>query len=100
MASLTLLFTESGKSCMNKYSRREWLNDAMSEATGSVAAFDGVTKRAWDGEDRPSTFLEIADCNDKVTLHPIINDGPDAFIRKLRLLAEVVTEFADYLEKK
>lgn len=81
------------------YSVREWLNPLSSEATGSVVAFDGMVQRRQDTEPHRFTFLEVADCNGKVNLHKMPMDGSEAFVEKMRLLAKVVTEFADYLEK-
>jgi hypothetical protein len=82
----------------NNYSRREWLNPTESEATGSVVAFDGFTRRRNSEDLQRTTFLEVSDCAGKVSLHRLSPDGTQAFIRKMRLLAEVVTEFADCLE--
>tara|TARA_R110000824_G_scaffold526_4_gene3344 strand:+ start:5420 stop:5719 length:300 start_codon:yes stop_codon:yes gene_type:complete len=93
-------FKESNESLSGpSYSVREWLNPISSESTGSVVAWDGMVQRRWDKEPHRFTCLEVADCSKTVVLHEAPMDGRDAFIAKMRLLAKVVTEFADHLEK-
>lgn len=79
------------------YCRRVWLNGEDSEATGSVVAFDGVVER-WRDRIEPATFLEVADCSGKVSLHRMPSDDMAEFVAKLRLLASVAEDFADFLE--
>jgi len=83
---------------MDKYVKRVWLNPDDCEATGSVVAFHGETER-YKGRKDVSTFLEIADCGGKISLHKGHSDNMSEFINKLRLLASTATEFSDYLEK-
>lgn len=75
------------------YKAERWLNPKDSHATGSVVAFDGMVEKR--GHHEHMSFLEIADCSSKVSLH-----GRDRleFARKLRLLELTISEFADYLE--
>jgi len=79
------------------YNKRFWLNNEDSEATGSVVAFEGIVER-WKDRIELATFLEIADCNNKIVLHQLPSDNREEFIQKMRLLSKVVTEFADFLD--
>jgi hypothetical protein len=82
---------------MSRYTDRVWLNPKDHEATGSVVAFHGETERH-KGRKEVHSFLEVADCNGKVSLHKAYNDSMQDFVDKLRLLARVISRFADYLE--
>lgn len=81
----------------NTYTKRVWLNSNNSASTGSVVAFHGKTTYG-DSDERLSTFLEVADCHCKISLHKIKADQMSDFIRKMRLLAETANNFADFLE--
>jgi len=80
-----------------KYNVRRWLNGPESEATGSVVAFHGEVERV-PGRKQVVSTLEVADCQGKICLHIMPNERMQKFIKKLRLLAKVVTTFADWLE--
>lgn len=81
-----------------RYLERVWLNEPDCEATGSVVAFDGTVER--NGRVSSVSFLEIADCQGKVSLHSVTGEDGKRFIRKMRLLATIANNFADALESK
>lgn len=84
---------------MSTYNKRTWLNKETSDSTGSVVAFDGrITD--YKGKDYQSTFLEIADCNNKIRLHITSDDTVQDFIDKLTLLKTNIEEFIDHLITK
>lgn len=81
-----------------KYSKRTWLNPNESSSTGSVVAFDGEYE--YEGKIYDSTFLEIADCKRKVSLHLGSEDTPEQFIEKMKLLRSEIDLFIHHLEKQ
>ena len=81
---------------MSTYNKRTWLNKETSDSTGSVVAFDGMITD-YKGKDYQSTFLEIADCDNKIRLHITSDDTVQDFIDKLTLLKTNIEEFIDYL---
>jgi hypothetical protein len=83
---------------MGMYSKRVWLNKDGSPSTGSVVAFYGET--TWRKEKDVSTFLEVADCHDKIRLHRTHDDSMEDFVKKLRLLATTANDFATFLESE
>lgn len=82
-----------------RYNKRQWLNGLESESTGSVVAFHGEVERH-PGKKQRVSLLEIADCQGKICLHDKSCEKPQKFIKKLRLLAKVANDFADFLEKQ
>ncbi len=82
------------------YQKRIWLNDDSSSFTGSVVAYHGRSE--WgDKKSANITFFEVADCHNKIRLHNTDRDKKDKdFIIKLRKLANVANDFADFLEDK
>jgi len=78
------------------YNKRTWLNKKSSSSTGSVVAFCGDTK--YKDEIKESTFIEIADCFGKITLHQTDNDTRGDFIHKMKTLKKEINEFIKYLE--
>jgi molybdopterin synthase catalytic subunit len=81
------------------YCQREWLNDDESASTGSVVAFDGMVKHRYDDRKKVRHFfLEIADCHNKVRLHSSNIQTSRDFIKKLKLLRQVVDDFIVHME--
>lgn len=79
----------------NSYCKRVWLNSETKASTGSVVAFYGET--TWGKETEVTTFLEVADCHEKIRLHRAYCDTKEEFITKLDLLEQTIREFKDYL---
>lgn len=79
------------------YNKRTWLNSSQSDSTGSIVAFDGEV--TYKGDNVPSRFLEISDCQTKVRLHQTWGDSKDDFIFKMRLLKSEIELFISHLEK-
>ena len=78
------------------YSKRVWLNPDDSPSTGSVVAFYGAPN--WKDDDGDFAFLEVSSCHRKVRLHKTNKDTLQEFADKMRKLAEVANNFADFLE--
>ena len=87
---------------MKTYSRREWLNPDNVPADSSITAFHGDNYYC-DTEvnviENPETILRIKDCYKAVKFSPI-NGNMKEFVAKVRLIAEVCNEFADFIEKE
>ena len=79
------------------YNKRTWLNPQISDSTGSVVTFDGLVKDA-EGKLYPQTFIEIADCRNKIRLHKNPEDSMQDFTNKLSVLKADIEEFINYLE--
>jgi hypothetical protein len=84
---------------MDTYNKRTWLNKETSDLTGSVVAFDGRLID-YKGNDYQSTFLEIADCKNKIRLHITSDDTVTDFIDKLELLKSEIESFINRLKSK
>lgn len=82
---------------MGLYNKRTWLNSENSDSTGSVVAFNGRLID-FDGKEYNSTFLEIADCRNKIRLHITSDDTKEDFITKLKLLNNEINLFINHLE--
>ena len=84
---------------MENYSVRKWLNEEGSSSTGSVVAFKG--KANWGFKDEPAStsFLEVADCTQKVRLHQSRYDSNKDFLNKMIKLKVVLDDFIEHLEK-
>lgn len=86
-----------------RYVRREFLNEASSPNTATVVGYYGLCEYDDDG-DHEYAFLEVADCHRKIRLHYSWSRHDDAhlskeaFVAKLRLLAEVCNEMADFID--
>lgn len=78
------------------YSKRKWLNKAGSPSTGSAVAYYGPMP--WGKKKEPYLYFEVSDCHNSVRLHQTENEPRNAFIRKMRKLAKMANEFADFLE--
>ena len=83
----------------SKYSSRVWLNSLNSDSTGSVVAFDGEVTDLDTGKKYPQTFLEIADCRQKVRLHITSDDTKEMFIQKMNILKDEIELFINHLKK-
>lgn len=81
------------------YNSRIWLNPITSDSTGSVVAFDGEVTDLDTGKKYPQTFLEIADCRNKVRLHLTSDDTKELFIEKMKQLNYEINLFINHLEK-
>ena len=83
------------------YHRREWLNREGIYATSTITAFHGMS--AFLGEDNKRTDFEdkklsIHDCQNSIRLHQMADESDSEYIAKIRKVATVCFEFADYLE--
>lgn len=78
------------------YNRRTWLNPIESDNTGSIVTFDG--KVTYDNKQEDSTFIEIADCRNKIRLHLTTDDTKEDFIKKMKLLRNEIELFIKHLE--
>ena len=78
------------------YSKRKWLNKSNSPSTGSAVAFHGQTP--WGKKGQKFTFFEVSDCHNSVRLHQTEIESKEDFIRKMRKLAKMADNFADFLE--
>ena len=82
------------------YKTQTWLNPIDSPSTGSIVCYDGEFKTD-EGKLEPWSFLEIADCHQKVRLHSYRGDtDPDAFLKKLKFIYSDLGKFINYLENK
>ncbi|PKQ69375.1 hypothetical protein BZG01_00105 [Labilibaculum manganireducens] len=81
------------------YNSRTWLNPTNSDSTGSVVAFDGEVTDLDTGKKYPQTFLELADCRNKVRLHLTSDDTKELFIEKMKQLNYEINLFINHLEK-
>lgn len=72
-----------------------WLNRNDSPSTGSIVCYDGVVEYT-EGE-YPTTFVEFADCQQKVRLHRTHTDTPEEFIEKVDKIIKTLTDFRMHL---
>lgn len=84
---------------MKKYIKKVWLNRASSPSTGSVVVFNGPIKWRSDREESKDSFIEIADCHNKVRLHRVYEDSEIDWIKKMKKLNLVLSNYIDHLEK-
>ena len=88
---------------MESYHKREWLNPEGFFATSQITAFHGNRPYKEDSssdlKDNVMTELIISDCHNTIYIHRAACETSDMYIEKLRLIARVCSEFADYLEK-
>lgn len=77
------------------YKRSTWLNSDNSRSTGSMVCFDGKTEFS-DGVGRDS-FIEFADCHNKVRLHKTDDDSVTEFILKLTTMRNEIDTFIHHL---
>lgn len=82
---------------MQDYSKRCWLNEDGHSSTGSVVAFHGDSPWDRDGKRDKLTYLEIADCHNKVRLHRSDLDSVEEFIDKMEKLRDVIDGFITHL---
>lgn len=80
------------------YNKRTWLNPIKSDSSSSIVAFDGIVTNK--GESLESRFIQIADCNRKITLHQTSDDTKEDFINKIKLLRSEIDLFIEHLEVK
>lgn len=80
------------------YKTQTWLNPLSSRCTGSVVCYDGI----YDFDEKPDrlTFIELADCYQKIKLHKTTEDTVEDFIKKLKLLQADISKFITHLEEK
>lgn len=81
------------------YKSQTWLNPITSSSTGSVVCYDGTYKDP-DGSCWGSTFIQIADCSQKIKLHKTDYDSMEDFIAKLKLLRGDISKFIEHLEQQ
>ena len=86
------------------YHKREWLNPEGLFATSQITAFHGNHPYKEDSgsdlKDNVLTQLIISDCHNSIHIHRAGCETSEMFTEKLRLIARVCGEFADYLENK
>lgn len=82
----------------NNFKKTVYLCSETSPSTSTVTVFDGVVGH----KDKTShtTFIEVASCLAKAKMFKYDNDSWEDFVSKLRNLADVANEFADYCEEK
>lgn len=78
------------------YSKRKWLNKSGSPSTGSAVAYYG--KMPWGNKKQPYLYFEVSDCHNSIRLHQTEVESREDFIRKMRDLAKMANDFADFLE--
>ncbi len=84
---------------MNKtyYKSEDWLNEFESPSTGSIVCFDGWRDYS-DGPDR-CTFIEVADCQQKIRLHKAQGDTLRDFIAKAEKMRNALDYFIKHLKE-
>jgi hypothetical protein len=87
---------------MKNYHKRKWLNAKGVFADSSITAFHG--KHTFPNQDNvqveyTETQLKIKDCHNAVRFH-VVNEDMPAFIIKLRTIANICNDFAEYLEQQ
>ena len=80
------------------YCKRVWLNHKPTRNSGSVVAYCGPN--SWNPSTEEDCLLEVSDCAGKITLHRTNIDSTNDFIRKIRALAKVANDFANFLENR
>lgn len=80
-----------------RYCKRVWLNRQECPSTGSVVCHDG-TYNYGDEKTTPDTFIEIADCRNKIRLHQSVLDTKEDFVCKLKILKDQIEMFIAHLE--
>lgn len=78
------------------YSKRKWLNKSSSASTGAAVAFHG--QMPWGKKGQKFTYFEVSDCHNSIRLHQTEVESRDDFIRKMRKLAKMANDFANFLE--
>lgn len=73
-----------------------WLNPEDSPSTGSIVCYDGDVEYSDDGVS-PCTFIEIADCHQKVRLHQAHTDTTEQFIEKIDKIIFSLEKFREHL---
>ena len=83
---------------MNKtyYKKETWLNTIESPSTGSIVCYDGWREYS-DFPDR-CTFIEVADCHEKIRLHKAQGDTIEDFINKAIKLRNSLDDFINHLK--
>lgn len=79
------------------YNERTWLNDFDSSSTGSIVTYDGDYQKEGH-EIGKHSYLEIADCQGKISLHNTVGDADSVFIDKMKLLRKEIDLFIKHLE--
>lgn len=77
------------------YSKRKWLNKSGSPSTGSAVAYYGPMP--WGKKKQSYLYFEVSDCHNSIRLHQTEIEKRSDFIRKLRTLAKMANDFADFL---
>lgn len=80
------------------YNNRTWLNPIKSDSTASVVAFDGEVTDLDTNKKYPQTFLEIADCRNKVRIHLTSDDTKEMFIEKMEHIKREIQLFINHLD--
>lgn len=79
------------------YKSEKWLNPSDSPSTGSIVCYDGMIDYS-DGPER-CTFIELADCHQKVRLHKSHTDSISNFVDKLRAMRNEIDGFINHFEQ-
>lgn len=83
------------------YHKREWLNDKGIYATSTITAFHGTSVFLGENNNRTEfedKKLSIHDCQNSIRLHQMANESDQQYINKIRKVANVCNDFADYLQ--
>jgi len=83
------------------YHVREWLNPEGLYATSTITAFHGITSYHNDKNEVvefDDKKLSIHDCVNSIRIHQTPRMTDQMFIDKVKLIAKVCTDFAEYLE--
>lgn len=77
------------------FKSEKWLNSQTSSSTGSIVCYDGV----FEGTEGSCycTFVEIADCHNKVRLHRSHVDTNEEFLEKVNSLITILSLFKNHL---
>lgn len=83
------------------YHVREWLNKEGIYASSTITAFHGTSAFLGQGNKRTEyedKKLTIHDCQQSIRLHQMTDQNDKEYINKIRLVAKVCSDFADYLD--
>lgn len=79
------------------YNKREFINSEDSHYTGSLCCFDGIVSNQSRSAERYS-FIELADCHNKVRIHTDRNAGneDEIVIQYIEKLAGVIKKLQEF----
>ncbi|MEX1046422.1 MAG: hypothetical protein WD757_03180 [Actinomycetota bacterium] len=85
-----------------RYSVRRFLNLAGHNGGAYVLAYVENTSGSTDPDDHAYSRLEIADCSERISLYFCLDEARDRrnSVRKARMLADVLDQFARAIEEE